>query len=178
MKFALLVIAIIAAIWSIGYLRIFIKRCSLALKIKSTCRSTGATLRPTHALWWFGRNGGCCHDIEIELENKVLAVKLFAIKGRLSTLILGDNGRYTVKKYMMLFGRFNSASFPILSRERQMPAYTFAQDTGKPVTPVLLISPAPLAIKGRSGELGDRDICNGMTLMSAKALLDSIGEIK
>lgn len=178
MKFTLLIAIIIAALWGIGYVRIFFKRCALALKLKSRCKKSGAILRPTHALWWLSTNGRASHDLEIELGGEVFAVKLFAVKGRLSTLLLGDNGVYNVKKYMVLFGRFNSASIPILSRERHIPEYTFKANTLNSLTPVLLIDPMPLAIKCRGRQLCSGDTYDGMTVLSAKGLFDRIQEEK
>ena len=171
MKFALIILGVVAFFVLIGYLRLFIKRVTTCFKVRSACNKAGARLITHSPLWFLALNRGKKWDFAVEKENEMLAVKLFAIKGKLNDLHLGDNGSYTVKKRIMLFSRWHSATMSFFSNEKHRPAYDFSISTEKSVKPILLIAPAPLNIRyGKDKILGNGDSYDGMTIMSVKGL--------
>ena len=177
MKFALIILGIIAFFVLIGYLRLFIKRVITCFKVKSACNKAGVRLITRSPLWFLALNRGKNWDFAIETATEVLSVKLFSVKGKLNDLHLGDNGSYTVKKRIMHFSRWHSATMSFFSAEKHRPAYDFSVSTEKPVKPVLLIAPAPLNIcYGKDKILGSGDSYDGMTLMSVKGLKREINK--
>lgn len=138
---------IILVLLLLPYVRIFIKRISLYIRLRRICRKRSFRLQGTHfgwlfSPWWYPR-----HDFVVEGDHTVYAVKLFASKSKTRKLVFTADGSFYWVKRMVLMGRTvpTLAELEIPGSPRRLPAYDFYVETDTWSTacikPVLLVNP-------------------------------------
>ena len=146
MEFWIIIGAVIGVLVIFPFVRLFLKRISLAIKIKTACKKCGSTLIPTHKLWFFGgRKGNIC-DFHIETEKEILSVKLFQMLRRSSSLHFTQNEEYYCEHCVIMLFSPRGGSYPITvkTKPRLLPSYDFSfglPNTDKPKRKLLLINP-------------------------------------
>lgn len=174
MKVLYTICAIILFFVLYPYLRIFVKRVIMCLKLKSLCHSSGFVLIPAHRLWFLGRNRGAICDFYIETPDSVFSVKLFSVKHRLTELRFIPDGKYYTIRYIPIF---NKCSIPIESKKRAIVNYNFREKPKnewylKDIKNVLLVNPICYNIyykemfSNHEKVICSGDIIYGMTLYS------------
>ena len=100
MKLPIIVLLIAAALYLLPYVRVLFKRIALYFRMRALCRQRGMTFIPSHPLWFLAPNSSVGADFYIETRDSVLAVKLFAVRGFRTSLILDENGTYRIRHYL------------------------------------------------------------------------------
>ena len=157
-------VAVIALIFfSFPLIRLFAKRVSLAVRLKRVCRSMGYSLVGAKPLWLLGTNNSKNCDFYILKEAEILCVKLFGLKRRDSTLVLMENNKYFLRKYIKGLPPTIVYSSPIQTRIKSLPVYNFRYkykldwELKKPRN-VLLINPVSAEIKYAPKAGGERTV--------------------
>lgn len=146
MEFWIIIGAVVAFFVCIPFIRFFIKRISLVLKLKRTCKKCGARLIPTRRFWFLGgRNGKTC-EFHIETDKEILSVKLFQMLRRSSSLHFTENEEYYCEHCIItLFGKYGgSSSITYKTKPKILPYYDFSVKlpaSDKPQRKLLLINP-------------------------------------
>ena len=146
MEFWFTVGAVIAVIIAIPFVRFFIKRILLFLKLKKVCKNNGAVIIPAKKLWIFGLRSGKRCDFHIETEKELLSVKLFQMLRRSSTLHLTDENKFYCEHCIItVFGRYGgSNAITYKTKPRRIPDYDFSSKLPKiekPQRKLLLVNP-------------------------------------
>ncbi|MGM9625658.1 MAG: hypothetical protein ACI3XM_08110 [Eubacteriales bacterium] len=151
MKQLLVLLGFFIILWLLPYVRIFVKRMILYLKIKKACSVHSWTLRGTHPFWFFGINQNGICDFHIYTGRNLYSVKLFALRYRRSMLVFSDERQYHIRYFLGLIGQFSSARIPIDGKKKKLPAYRFrmgvelAWETATPHQ-ILLLHPVCIEI--------------------------------
>lgn len=176
------VAAVIAIVLSYRYLRIFIKRMILAIRIKHTCRKEKLTFKKGHFLWALGLNRSRKCDFYIEDKSTVYVVKLFAAPKRVSHLYFTDDGKYFFNYfYGMKAGVGAAITHTHTTKTKALPDVDFGYDLSKPVRKILLVNPSSMDVIKKRSHGGDTssgshdDIC-GMELFSLSSFLGEVAE--
>ena len=141
MKFYLAAGIILLILLLLPWIRIFLKRIHLFMRLRSVCKKN-FKLVGIHFFWPFGRNQSKNHDFTIETSNKIIAVKLFSVRYPRASLIFLRQGGYRIRRHFPLRGK---TVLPIDSKYKEM-NYRFekgaeSKEDNKEVVPVLLIHP-------------------------------------
>ncbi len=160
-------------------IRILIKRIRLYCKLKHTCRKIDAKVIGTHLFWPLGSKNGGNSDFYIETPDKIYSVKLFAVRKRLSSLILTDQGQYRIRTTYALLG---SITYHRDSGYQKLMAYQFRKAFReawyiKEFVPVLLIHPVCREVLYQAE--GDRPVnrgesINGMAIYTSSELIQKL----
>ncbi len=156
MEFWIFVACAVLVIVIVPYIRLFIKRISLAVRVKRACRENGFTFKPAHPFWMLGRNNsGHCDFYCISNEKgRMYSVKLFASLHRLADLTFFDDRKYRTKRYFALGGRGRGFSDSIVwekeSRIKKLREtdwyFGIEDDYTHRCVPVLLVNPVPMKV--------------------------------
>ncbi|MBQ2727293.1 MAG: hypothetical protein IJF78_16445 [Clostridia bacterium] len=156
MEFWIFIACAVLVVLIVPYIRLVIKRISLAVRVKRACRENGFTFRPAHPFWMFGRNnsGHCDFYCISEKDSRMYSVKLFASLHRLADLTFFDDRNYRTKRYFALGGRGRGFSDSIVwekeSRIKKLRETDWYYGTEDDYThrnvPVLLVNPVPMKI--------------------------------
>lgn len=166
----------------IPYLRWFIKRIIMVIKIKKICRRKNFCLYKTHMFWFLGRAWGQSCDFYIETPTQILSIKLFETLHHNSIVIFTDNGKYFVRRFIGFVANSGAAiRIPIDGRKRNCQLYDFRRDfrmDWEVKTPknILLINPICHEIRkiqnhGEDIILGAGEFINGMEIQSLSRLI-------
>ena len=188
MKFLLLVLAFIALLWLLPFIRIFCKRLSLCRRLTAACKKHGWQLSPTHRFWYFGRKNDVRCDVHIVTKHDVFSVKLFAVPYRGSTLVFTGGYGYFIRRYLGLIGIYGgAATIPLDGRRQVLPQYRFREQFDaswetKHHHKILLLSPTPFEIlripkEGKQQILGAGDLVLDMNVYSLSRLLGRIEQL-
>jgi len=161
-------------VFSFPYFRCFFKRCLLAKRIGTLCKSKGYALHKTHLLWFLGSKHTKTCDFYIESASEIFAVKLFGMPKRLCTLILSEDGHYRIRRFIGFLSYGSAVRIPIEGKAKKMPSYDFRyryHDEWEIKTPrrILLVHPVSMEIRrqplrGNETIVGAGDIVNGMEI--------------
>ena len=159
--------AIIIFLASLPFIRLVIKRISLAHRIKKACRANKLRLIPTKKLWFLGTRRSRNCDFHIETKTELISVKLFQMLRRSSLLHINQNEEYYCEHcIIMLFGRYGgSSAITCKTKPKLLPDYDFSYrkpTSDKLHRKLLLINPVCASIqihsKFKSGNGGNVDI--------------------
>ena len=156
MEFWIFVACAVLLIIVVPYIRLVIKRISLAMRVKRACRENHFTFKPAHLFWMLGRNNsGHCDFYCISNERgRMYSVKLFAVMHHMTDLTFFDDRKYRTKRYIPLGGRGRGFDDNIVwekeSRIKQLKEidwyYSAEEDFSHRCIPVLLVHPVPLKV--------------------------------
>lgn len=156
MEFWIFVACAVLLIFIVPYIRLVIKRISLAVRVKRACRENGFTFRPAHPFWMLGRNnsGHCDFFCISETNSRMYAVKLFTVLHHMTDVTFFDDRKYRTKRYIPLGGRGRGFEDNIVwekeSRIRSIREidwyYGTKDDFTRRNVPVLVVHPAPLKV--------------------------------
>lgn len=188
MRFLLVLVGAIAFFALIPFIRCFIKRLKCAVKLKGLCRRRGYQIYPTHPLWFFGSKHGRRCDLYVETPNEVFAIKLFGIPRRLTVLVMREDGKYFIRRYLAFLSNNGlGIRFPINGKAKPMPAYDFRyryRDEWEIKTPrhILLVNPIPMEFlrqpqNGRETSVGAGELVYGMEIDSLPRLLADLESV-
>ncbi len=88
------ILPIALLIFAIFFLTFVFKRLVLYVKIKRLCLKNGYILHRAHAFAFFGRRKGGYFDFYIEREEDILAVKLFFVPFKLTSVYFCESEEY------------------------------------------------------------------------------------
>ncbi|MBQ8401688.1 MAG: hypothetical protein IJX14_07150, partial [Clostridia bacterium] len=128
------------------YVRIFIKRISLYLRLKRICRKRNFRMQGTNFGWLFSPWWHKRCDFVIYGDRTIYAVKLFASKSKTRRLTLTADRRFYWVKKMAITGRSpDVAIYEIPEKTRKLPEYDFSVEADPWTTaiykPILLVHP-------------------------------------
>lgn len=178
----LTIAAVAALIFAYPHIRIFVKRISLALRLRRFCRKHGVTMTPSNPLWFLASKRSTHPALFLETATHAWAIALFSVPKRASTLILSDNGTYQIETYLTLINVL-TVTYHFHNRPRPLAEvnyYTGAPDRVwvKHFTPVTLVNPGCLGMKanlhGRAELLGNGDTFGGTVWCSFDRLRSMI----
>ena len=181
MEFWYTLIGIVALIIVLPYICFLFKQLICMRKLKTVCRKKGYRMHTTRLFWFLGRRQATNCDVFIETANEVLAVKLFGIPRKRSTLILKDNGEYFIRRMIPFFSYASASLYKSNSKSKPMPVYDFRynyKDEWEIKTPrqILLVTPSTVEIRlqsqrGRELTVGAGDFVGSMELFTLSHLL-------
>lgn len=181
MKFLFVAACAAALAALLPYIRCFFKRLACRRKIVSLCRRKNYVLHASHPFCFLGWKYAPRCDFYIETPGEVFAVKLFGMPGRLTVLILKENGGYSIRRFLP-FAPYGG--FAIDGGTKPMPAYDFRyryRDEWEIKTPrrVLLVNPVSMEFRRRPAHgdeviVGAGEIVNGMEIDSLPRLLGDL----
>ena len=152
-NFLIFIIVCVVLLLSYRILRLIFKRISFYIRLKISCRNTGAKLYPAHVFWLFGGQYTGIADFHIETEDNVYSVKFWgALKYKQAIDFIdsqtvairnfyasggglwatGGWGKPKIKKIHEIYFDFNTINSPDYFKRR---------------IPVLLFLPAPMLQK-------------------------------
>ncbi len=162
MNFWLTLAVLVFLLLLLPYVRFVFIRTKSYLKIRRACRENGFTLTPAHALPFLSHNRSSVADFTVRANDnsRVYCVKMFGALRRLQTLYFVDDNRYLWERKIPLAGRNMLALVHThTSRLHKHPTVDYVGDfdvtsVGR-VIPVLLLCPAPMAVR-RSKQILER----------------------
>ena len=156
MEFWIFIVTASLVITIVPYIRLVIKRISLAVRVKRACRENHFTFKPAHPFWLLGRNnsGHCDFYCISEKDSRMYSVKLFASLYRLVDLTFFDDRKYRTKHYIALGGRGRGFDDGIVwekeSRIKKLREtdwyHGIEDDYTHRCVPVLLVNPVPMKV--------------------------------
>lgn len=182
MKTLIMILSIVLILFSVPYIRFFIKRIQLYIQIKKVCNKKKYRFHKNGNLW-FLRNqyqGNC--DFYIETKNEVFAVKLFCALKRFSqALIFTDENEYFIRDFTAVPTLGRGFRFPTDGKIKKVIKYNYRHrfknewEIKDPIN-VLLVNPVPHEIRrqhknGSETILGNGDPIHGAQLYSLSGFL-------
>ena len=156
MEFWIFVACAVLLIIIVPYIRLVIKRISLAVRVKRACRENGFTFRPAHPFWMLGRNnsGHCDFYCISEKDSRMYSVKLFAVLYHLTDLTFFDDRKYRTKQYIPLAGRGTNFHDRLIWEKESRPKplkeidwyHGIEDDYSHRCIPVLVVNPVPMQV--------------------------------
>lgn len=177
MDFWILIGATVLLLLCYPYLRCFVKRIILSVKIKKLCQKRGFHLYPAHPFPAFGTKGRATCDFYIETKREILAVKLFACKRAHADLCFTQTGEYYFCNYVAFISIIGtSCRIPLETKKKQLPAYDFRyryRDAWEIKLPknILLVHPVCREIKYAGKTMGAGDVIANAELYSLSRLI-------
>ena len=145
---------IVLALCLLPYVRFFFLRLKSSVKIRIACRKHGYTLIPAHPFPFLGRNRSGNVDFYVRANDasKAYCVKLNGAVHRLQTLYMIEGNKYQWVRKFPLYGWFSYAivhEHESRIRDRVPVDYfgDFDEFSVGRCIPVLLMCPAPMAVK-------------------------------
>ncbi len=171
----ILLVAVTVAV--IPFMRFFIKRCLLYLKVKRFCKRKGYVLVGTHPLWFLGNRNRKSADLYIKTRQSVLSIKLFGAFRKNTKLIIKENGEYVIRKYYAFLSSRSQALLFSDSKPKPFDKYDFKTDgTAKNVRRIIIQHPAAVEVRhqprhGSEIIIDNGDILCGNEIYSLKGFL-------
>ncbi len=139
------VLAIVLIIFAISFFTFLCKRLALCAKIKILCKKNGCIFHRIHAFAFFGRRNGRYFDFYIERKDDILAIKLFFIPFKLTSVYFCESEEYFLKYIIPLVSyTTHTVHYPIYGK-RHMLKYETRQRISlcddKKTKKILLVSP-------------------------------------
>lgn len=124
------------------YIRMGLFRLSFSFRLCRFCKKQNYRLIPTHFFWMFGKTGDCRCDFYIEMQDKILSVKLCGCLFRRSNFHYIDRTHYAVQslRFSLACTRF-SIPYQMQSKPEYDFGYGFPKDGAKNICPILLMLP-------------------------------------
>jgi len=128
------------------YIRIFVKRIGLYLRLKRICRKRGFRLQGNHFGWLFSPWWYKKHDFTVYGDHTIYAVKFFASKSKTRRLTIRDDGQFYWIRKLAITGRSpDVVRYEIPEKPRRLPEYDFSVEADPWSTaiykPILLVHP-------------------------------------
>ena len=158
------VLGIIAAsfvIFCFPFIRLFVKRISLVIRLKKACKEKGYSLVSVKPLWFLSLNNSKNCDFYIIKEYEILCVKLFGLRRRDSTLVFMDDNKCSLRKYIKGLPPAIVYSSPVQTAIKSLPVFNFRYKYKldwelKMPRNILLINPVSAEIKYAPRSGGER----------------------
>ena len=180
MRFLCVVGVIVDMILTLPYIRCFLKRIAMAVKLYRLCKRRGFRLYGAHLFWIFSSKHSLHCDFYVETRDEVFSVKLFGTLRRGHTLIFTKTGEWFVRKRMILFANTGGAlELPTDTKRRPFPQYNFRyryRTKWEIKTPhrVLLVHPVCHEICLDSKIVGAGDVINDCECYSLSRLMGKL----
>lgn len=166
MDFYIALVVILTLLLGYPYLRFFIKRVILLIKLIVLCKRNNAKLHFTHLFPVISKQKRKNCDLYIETQYEILSLKLFGTPGRLYFLTFKPERKYFITRYLVIPStRGGALTTPFNGKDKTVPKYTFDykfknQWSFKTFRKILLIHPVSLDNKFQA-ERSSRYLCNG-----------------
>ena len=136
----------VLALMLLPYVRIFVKRIVLYLRLKRICRKRNFRIQGNHFGWLFSPWWYRKHDFTVYGDHTIYAVKFFASRSKTRRLTIMDNGQFYWVRKMAITGRsLDVAIYEIPEKPRRLPDYDFSVEADPWSTaiykPILLVHP-------------------------------------
>lgn len=186
MKFWITIIAVIAVLTAIPYIRCFVKRLILRARINRSCKHKNFILHPTHRFWWLGHKQRRACDFYIETPTQILSVKLFGLKRYRDILIFTSDRKWFIRHFIGFVSNIGiSLRLPVESKPYTLNDYDFRRGFKldweiKTPRNILLIHPTCHEIRRRAPHgaetiIGAGDTVDGIEIYSLSRLVGLLG---
>lgn len=178
--FWLWVISAVFLAVSLPYVRFFIKRIILCVKLKRVCKRQGYKLTGKRPFWFLGNRGGKNADLGIETDKALFSIKLFGPVRKNTKLIIKENGDYVIRKYYAFLSSRSQALLFSDSNPKPFGKYDFGcgyHQNG--VACIILQHPAAVEVRhqptnGNENIISDGDALCGADIYSLKGFIKKL----
>lgn len=176
--FWLWILLFVLLIVLITFIRFFIKRLFLYVKIKRRCKRKGYELVGMHCFWFLGNRNRKSADFYIKAKDTVFSIKLFGSIRKNVKIIVKENGDYLIRKYYAFLSSRSQALLFSDSKPKPYDKYDFGiEGIGENVRRIILQHPAAVEMRhqphhGSEVVVDNSDVLFGNEIYSAKAFIE------
>lgn len=176
--FWLWILLFVLIIVLIPFIRFFIKRLLLYVKIKRRCKINGYKLVGMHCFWFLGNRNRKSADFFIKTKNTAFSIKLFGSIRKNVKIIVKENGDYLIRKYYAFLSSKSQALLFSDSKPKPYDKYDFGiEGIGENVRRIILQHPAAVEVRhqprhGSEIVVDNSDVLFENEIYSLKAFLE------